>query len=1295
MRTKATRVLLWSALIAAAVLLVGALGGWWLLGSAGGRDLALQRVIAALPEGALRIGERQGSVAGGLVLRDVVYENESVRVAIDELVATPRFPGLRTRTVNLSELRVRGIDVQPKPGDEPPTPWPRMLPALDLPLALTIDAFEITGLVVHAAPEAGAAPPPTRVDRITGTAALVPGRVDLGELAVDAPQGRASGALSYRPRDDFATTLGLDVVLAAGARLALRLDGTLSQGRASIEGEAGGPLDVAFEWEDAASPDTLGWTLDADGDRLDLSTLIAPAAAGDSTDPAGSTSASAERAERAERTERAERLDLALRARGGTRLAESADGDAAGTDDAVGATASPGLRVALEGRVAQGDLDVQLRDSRLRFHDGVLYAEPLALSLLDGDVELRGRYGLDDGAMDLVASLRGLAWGEGDARVRADGAATLRGVVEEWRAGLDLDLARGAQRAQLDGEARGTREAITLAPLTLTTPGGAFEGEARYALGASGAFALRGRMRNLDPAWLAPGWPGRIDGALRVEGAAPEGAPLGYVAVVEGLQGVLRGQRVAGSARLEASGETMRIETDLALGDGRVEARGALAPTLDLDVRIRALDVGPWIDGARGAVDGTLRLRGSAERPALDADLAVLDGGFGDLAVQRITARGALPERGDGRFVIRIEELADGASRVESIDLALDGALREGRFTVAARGIDAPNLPAPEAERFGTLDASGRWRAEPGFERGRLDLESLAARLPRLPEVALAAPATLEWRGDAWTLPQRACLGIGRGGTLCARGDSRDVRIDGRALDLAWLAPFLPDDADTPLAPAGLVALQASRRSTPQGSISTLRVEAPRGELRVGGAAPDVLFGWRDLVFEAERSRGWNATLRAALGRDGRVDARVAADAAGALDGEIALRMTDLTVLEILSTDLIAPRGVVDGTLRLSGTTDAPRWQGAVAAAPFAVDLPALGIAVVDGELRLEGDADGQLRVRGRLPTGDGALELAGQWSPDERPNTLAIRGENVRVLDTPDGRAWISPALDVEVRDGVAKVRGRVDVPRAALDLERFEQSVDVSDDVVVVDDPDAGEEAAGLTLDADFILALGDDIDLRGFGFDGSLAGELRVRDRVDREPRATGTLELDGEVRAYGQQLDLERGRLRWRNSPIDEPRLDIRAARPDSDPEVGIAVTGTASAPSIEVWSRPPLPQSEALSWLMFGHPLAAADGEDAARLQQAAASLGGSAVAQAVASRVGLDSASVGQSRALGGTALTLGNRITPKLYVSYGMALSGTGQVVTVTYALRRWLSAQFESGIEQRLELEAAFDRD
>lgn len=1220
----------------ALLLLVAALGGWWLLASAGGRDLALQRVVAALPDGTLRIGEREGSVAGGLRLRDVVFENASARIEIDVLTATPRFPGLRTRAVNLAALRVQGVRVTLKAApDAPAPPWPQRLPALDLPLTLRIEAVDIRDvqLVLPAddapssASSASAPRAPLRIDTASAALALSPGRLALDALSISSPLGRVEGRIAYAPVADFRTDVDVRSALTAGAHLTLRVEGDLAGGRATLDGVAGGPLSLALDWQDARTLEGLGWALMANAERLLPATLGLAAATGVTPDVADAAP-----------------IDLQLNALGGIRVEPSSE---------------PGLRIALEGRVAQGEHAVQLRDSRLRLANGVLHAEPLALDLLDGRLDIDGDYRLADGAMALQARAAGLAWGEGEARVRASGELTLHGSREAWTALLDLALARGAQRAQLEAAARGSAEAIVLAPFTLRTQGGALQGEARYGRGEAD-FALQARLHNVDPAWLLPGWPGSLDGHLRVEGVAAAQAPRRWRADATELRGRLRGQAVAGRASAEARGEALRIETDLVLGAGRISAGGAIAPTLDLDATLRTLDLAPWIDGARGVLDGRLRLRGSTARPALDADLVVLDAGWGGFSVQRVTARGAVPARGEGRFVLRADRLAQGGSRAESIELILEGALDAGRYALAARGIDVPNLPAADAASHGVLSARGQWAAAARGADASLVIEALDARLPRLPMLALDAPTRIVGLGagkrPSWCLTQSACLGVGVDGRLCLEGDADDLRLDATALDLASLAPFLPEDADTPLAPSGRVNLQASlRRGLP----------------------------------------GWRATLGAQLLPGGRIDAHVVADAAGALEGGIALRFTDLAFLEALSTGLVAPRGVIEGELRIAGSIEQPRWSGAIAAAPLAVELPALGIAVVDGELRLQGDDDGQLRLRGRLPTGDGALELAGAWSDDARPNTLTIGGSDVRVLDTPDGRAWISPALEVEIVDGIARLRGRVDVPRAELALDRFEQGVAVSDDVVVIDDPDVGATTAGLALDADVILALGEDVRLSGFGFEGGLGGELRIRDRVDRTARARGTLTLDGKVRAYGQQLDLERGLLRWSNVAIDEPTLDVRAVRPDSEPEVGLAVSGTAGAPVVEVWSRPPLPQAEALSWLMFGRPLASADGADAAQIEQAATTLGGSAVAQAVAGRVGLDTASIGPSRALGGTALTVGKRLTPRLHVSYGLSLSGVGQIVTVTYAIRRWLAVQFETGIEQRVELEASVDRD
>ncbi|MGL6290910.1 MAG: hypothetical protein ACRC2H_09505, partial [Silanimonas sp.] len=357
-RVRLRRLLVWALLAGALLLALVALTGWWLLGSPGGRDLALRQVIAALPEGALRIGDREGSVAGGLRLRDVVFENDAMRVEIDVLQATPRFPGLNSPTVNLAALRVRGLRVQLKDAPEAPTPsWPDVLPTLAAPLALRIDAFEVRDIAVRspvttdAGPEASRTPagaptaPPLVIHRIAGAVAFQPGSLAVDALEIDAPAGRVRGALSYLPVEDFATRLALDAEFAAGARAALRVDGALANGRATLDGTAGGPIALAFDWRDAADLDALGWTLALDATSLDTAMLGLAAQAP---------------------------IDAELRARS----------DAVGGAEADAAV--PGWRVAVSGRIAQGDLAVGLLDSRLRVHEGTLHAEPLALALLDG-----------------------------------------------------------------------------------------------------------------------------------------------------------------------------------------------------------------------------------------------------------------------------------------------------------------------------------------------------------------------------------------------------------------------------------------------------------------------------------------------------------------------------------------------------------------------------------------------------------------------------------------------------------------------------------------------------------------------------------------------------------------------------------------------------------------------------------------------------------------------------------------------------------------------------------------------
>ena len=64
----------------------------------------------------------------------------------------------------------------------------------------------------------------------------------------------------------------------------------------------------------------------------------------------------------------------------------------------------------------------------------------------------------------------------------------------------------------------------------------------------------------------------------------------------------------------------------------------------------------------------------------------------------------------------------------------------------------------------------------------------------------------------------------------------------------------------------------------------------------------------------------------------------------------------------------------------------------------------------------------------------------------------------------------------------------------------------------------------------------------------------------------------------------------------------------------------------------------------------------------------------------------LDDAGLMQSRALGGSVLGVGKYLSPRLYVSYGVSLLGTGQVLTLKYLLARGFDIEIESStIENR----------
>jgi len=307
----------------------------------------------------------------------------------------------------------------------------------------------------------------------------------------------------------------------------------------------------------------------------------------------------------------------------------------------------------------------------------------------------------------------------------------------------------------------------------------------------------------------------------------------------------------------------------------------------------------------------------------------------------------------------------------------------------------------------------------------------------------------------------------------------------------------------------------------------------------------------------------------------------------------------------------------------------------------------------------------------------------------------VRLSGERVLASDTPLARALVTPDLTLRYTgaDGLA-IEGRLAIPEARLDLERLEGSVAPSPDVVVVDPREPGEGVGTLPVSARVTLELGEAVSLDGMGFDGRVAGTLAVTERPGRVTTARGTLNVTGEYTAYGQDLEVVHGRLLYSATPLDDPSLDVRGVRRVREQTVGLNIRGSARQPELEIFAEPPLEQAEALSYLVLGRPLESASSDEGGQLSQAAAAIGGNFLAERLGARLGFDTFEVGDSEGMGTTAFTVGKYLSPKLYVSYGMALFEDGRLLTLRYLLSRRFDLEFESGAENRVGVNYTLER-
>jgi len=861
-----------------------------------------------------------------------------------------------------------------------------------------------------------------------------------------------------------------------------------------------------------------------------------------------------------------------------------------------------------------------------------------------------------------------------------EGTLTSRGTLEQVRVEGDTTVTADGRPLALTLAGAAGLESLKLETLSLKNDGQSLtlNGSLDYRDGL--AWDLSARGRHLDPATLAPDWPGDLTlnaetrGHWRGDDWALTVDPLSLTGTLQGDPVTLKGH-----ARQRAAGD-LAVTLDGRWGADRVRARGQVGEHLNLDGTLDIERLTRWYAPARGRLRTDWRLRGPLKTPTLSGQAHGEALGYQGWRLSTLDARFSNLNTGNAAMELALQGSAlsqDGQARVEQLSLDLQGRRGDHRLNLSVNNDSAATELAVQAGLNDNLVWSGRlleWRLQE----------------QQLGTWALADPVPFTLGADRQALGT-LCLNSGSDpGRLCASGEHGaggrlDASLDVQDLPLALANPWL----------GGQIALDGRLRADARLAGT---VQQPRGQWSlalddasarfIGIETPLTLaFEQAALTGNLENGR-LKQQVDLVVTDQGEMHARVESglDLEAPLDGRLQLSIPRLDDLAPLLPRVGELQGRVQGDLNLGGIPTQPRIKGEIALTEGRATVPDLGITAESVRLAVTGDASGTLDLDGQARFGNGTLNLGGTWTPTRSPLALDLwaRGERLRVADRADAKVYVSPDLALKGDGDGLDLSGTLKVPEADLKPRELpESAVTVSEDQVLVDA--RAEDTTPLPFAMGVTVTLGDQVRFEGFGLRATLTGELRVSQQPGEPAQLNGELIItEGRYRAYGQNLLIENGRLLFQGQP-DNPGLDIRAVRkiPSENMVVGVQLSGTLQEPDARIFSDPSLEESEAMSYLVTGRSLNRGSQSDSAQVAQALALYGlqkGSGVTDKIGDTLGLDEISIGSDWETSDAALMLGKQISDRLYLTYAVGLFDAISTVMLRYTLTRQLHLEAQS---------------
>jgi translocation and assembly module TamB len=423
------------------------------------------------------------------------------------------------------------------------------------------------------------------------------------------------------------------------------------------------------------------------------------------------------------------------------------------------------------------------------------------------------------------------------------------------------------------------------------------------------------------------------------------------------------------------------------------------------------------------------------------------------------------------------------------------------------------------------------------------------------------------------------------------------------------------------------------------------------------------------------------------------------------LDALVRIDDLPLALLPIPTSGKLTYDGLLSATVSVTGRATAPKLRGQVALHKGSVGLsnPPLRYDRVEAMVRILPEKLVLQRVYAEDSKG-GHLNLQGTLDHQDFEFTsihLALTGQDSHIPFHRAISATVNPDLILTGPVDAATVKGRLVIEEGTAYVDKF--LADRPSDIEIVRGPQEEDRIItlsegetkrsplwdGLTIDTTVIVPR--NFWIKGRDKNIELSGEIKIK-KVFQDPLILiGSVDtVRGTYEFRDKLFKITRGKIAFVGLKEPNPNLDIETVTRIKDVDIILRIVGTAKQPELVLDSRPPMPEADIVSYLVFGRPTDGATTQQAFKAEETALNITGKLAADKLedilADTFHLDALYIdpGENSFAEGS-LSLGKYVSPRVFVTYEHRFQESeSPELEISYEINRNLEIETQVGNEE-----------